>query len=70
MCKNLTIGSMNVRGLANKQKRFDVFQLLKRKKNTIYCLQEVNVDYKIILAHELDWDGKIIYSSVSSAARG
>ena len=36
----------------------------------ILNIQEVHVDHRNMLAFELDWDGEIIYSSVSSSARG
>ena len=40
MARDITILSMNCRGLADVEKRNDVSQYLKRKKYSIYCLQE------------------------------
>ena len=48
---NLKILSMNCRGLADPQKRYDVFNFLKDKRYSIYCLQDTHFtknDYNYI----------------------
>ena len=38
---NITISSLNVQGLGNNEKRREIFQWLRKKKFSIYMLQEV-----------------------------
>ena len=37
------IANMNVRGLDDKQKRLYVFDWLKAKRMTIYCLEDIHI---------------------------
>ena len=46
MANGLKIASMNVRGLAGEGKRRDIFNWLKRKQFTIYCLQDIHINSK------------------------
>ena len=57
MTNNISICSMNTRGLASKIKQCDVFDWLKREK-TLY-----------LLLTRQDWSSEIIYSSFSSESR-
>ena len=61
---------MNVRGLADPIKRKDVFNWLRQKKYTLYCLQDIHLDNKNRSSFEKDWGSEIIYSSKSSESRG
>ena len=70
MINNVKIGSMNVRGLAEKTKRQDVFNWLKQKKYSILCLQDVHVGQKNRNAFIKDWGGEVLLSSVSTESRG
>jgi len=42
----ITISSLDVRGLVNNEKRSEVFHWLKKKKNSIYMLQEAHCTEK------------------------
>ena len=42
MARDVIILSMNCRGLADVEKRNDVLHYLKKKKYSIYCLQETH----------------------------
>ena len=41
---NLKIASLNVRGLADRKKRLDIFEWLKSKQCAIYCLQDIHIN--------------------------
>ena len=47
MARDVTILSMNCRGLADVEKRKDVLHYLKKKKYSIYCLQETHFSEEI-----------------------
>ena len=51
MAGDVTILSMNCRGLADVEKQNDVLHYLKKKKYSIYCLQETHFSEEI---HILD----------------
>ena len=68
--KVLKIGSMKVRGLANKQKRPDVFDWLKGKQMDIYYLQDTHSDPVTEEQFVDDWGGKCILNSISTFSRG
>ena len=70
MIKTIKIGSMNVRGLTNGVKRIDVFNWLKSKHCSIYCLQDIHVGPKYEAAFLQDWGHEVILSSFSSESRG
>ena len=61
---------MNVRGLANPFKRKDVFNWLRQKKYSIYCLQDIHIDEKNKENFEKDWGSRLFFSSKSSKSRG
>ena len=68
--KALKIGSMSVRGLANKQKSLDVFDWLKRKKMDIYCLQDTHSHPATEEQFVDDWGGNCSLNSNFSSSRG
>ena len=70
MMEALRIGSMNVRGLSNGAKRVDVFNWLKSKNFSIYCLQDVHVGPKYETNFIQDWGHEVVLSSSSSESRG
>ena len=70
MMSNLKICSMNVRGLTDKQKRFDTLNWLKQKRLSIYCLQDIHIGPNNENAFKQDWGGEVIFNSVSSESRG
>ena len=61
---------MNVRGLTDSIKRKDVFNWLKHKNYSIYCLQDIHVGDKNKIMFEKDWGSEVIISSKSSESRG
>ena len=70
MASFLKICSMNVRGITDSIKRKDVFNWLKDKKYSIYCLQDIHVGDKNKTAFEKDWGSEVIMSSKSPESRG
>ena len=67
--QSLRISSMNCRGLADKIKRVDVFEYMK-KRFDIVCLQDVHIAPDIVQAVSLEWGGKAVISPYRSNARG
>ena len=61
---------MNVRGLTDSTKRKDVFNWLKEKNYSIYCLQDIHVGEKNLGSFERDWGSMVITSVKSSESRG
>ena len=70
MLSDITICSMNVRGLGDKLKRADVLDWLRSKKYSIYCLQDVHLTAEQESKFEKDWGFKCIFSSYKSNSRG
>ena len=52
---NLSIASMNCRGLGNFAKRRDVFHFLRNKKYSICCLQDVHFDHNMESVVRSEW---------------
>ena len=69
MTGNIKICSMNVRGLADHKKRFDLFSWLKQKKFSIYCIQDTHSNLWNEQAFRQDWGSDIIFNYFSSEAR-
>lgn len=67
---DLTIMSLNTQGLGNYQKRRDVFQYLKQKHFSIYCLQDTHFDKKSEKQIRSEWGYECFFSSFSSQSRG
>ena len=70
MNNKIKIGSMNVRGLTDRTKRQDVFNWLKEKKYSIFCLQDILIGEKNIPSFKNDWGAEVIMSIKSSDSRG
>ena len=68
--QDLSIISVNCRGLSDSKKRKDVFDYLKKKKCNIYCLQDVNFTTEKENYIKAEWGFDIVYSSYSSNSRG
>ncbi len=55
MSSEINIGCMNVRGLADMKKRRDVFNWLRDKRMSIYCLQDVHCTENMESKWEAEW---------------
>ena len=67
---SVIISSMNCQGLGDMRKRRDVFQYLKQKKYSIYCLQDTHFDKKIEQYVRSEWGYECFFASYSSNSRG
>ena len=70
MAEEISILSLNVRGLGDKKKRTDVLNFLKQKKISIYCLQDTHWVEDMENEISSNWNGKCFFSHKSSQARG
>lgn len=66
----LSILSLNCRGLNDYKKRIDVFNFLKDQKHHIYCLQDTHFTKKQEKAIYAQWSGECLFSFSKSNARG
>ena len=62
--------SMNCQGLADPQKRRDVFQYLRKKSYCIYLLQDTHFDPKMENCIRAEWGYKCYFASYNSTSRG
>ena len=67
---NITVCSLNIRGLRNKIKRKAIFHYLKKNLYDIICLQETYITDNDIDEWEREWGGRMFYSSVSTHSMG
>ena len=67
---DLSIFSMNVRGLGNRVKRRDMFQWLKEHKYDISCLQDVHITQTMESNVRSEWGGACVFSCFNSCSRG
>lgn len=67
---NLNICSLNVRGLRNKIKRKTLFYKFSKERYDIICLQETYITHNDIIQWELEWGGKIFYSTATNHSKG
>ena len=65
MVSFLKVCSMNVRGITDPIKRKYVFNWLKAKNHSIYCLQDIHVGDKNKTAFEKNWGSEVIMSTKS-----
>jgi len=65
MARDVTILSMNCRGLADVEKRNDVLHYLKKKNYSIYCLQETHFSEKIDSLITSKWGYKAYFNSAT-----
>jgi len=63
---NITISSLNVRGLDNNEKRREIFQWLRKKKFSIYMLQEVHCTEISFETWATEWGYRAFFSSIAS----
>ena len=67
---DLKICSLNVRGLGDKLKRREMFNWLRRKKFSIYMLEEVHCSENVISLWSAEWGYKALFSCCTSAKKG
>ena len=70
MARDVTILSMNCRGLADVEKRNDVLHYLKKKNYSIYCLQETHFSEEIHSLITSKWGYKTDFNSSTSSKKG
>ena len=68
--QQLSIASMNCRGLNGSQKRNDVLHYLRKKKYSIYCLQDVHFEKEMETNVQAEWGFDCYFSSYKSNSRG
>ena len=68
--EDIKIASMNCRGLANKVKRRDVFDYMRKKQFSIICLQDVHFESKQENQIAAEWGLDAYFSSFKSNSRG
>ena len=67
---NLTICSLNVRGLNEVKKRLEVFNWLKLKEYSICLLQETHLLNSKTTIWSNEWKGKCVFSGNKSSSEG
>lgn len=67
---NITISSLNVRGLGNNEKRREIFQWLRKKKFSIYMLQEVHCTERSFETWAAEWGYTAFFSGFASNKAG
>ena len=70
MSDEVTICSMNVRGLTDDKKRRDVFHWLQSKKCSIYCIQDFHGKKGLENTYSTEWGYKAIFNIYCSNSRG
>ena len=68
--ESIKIGSLNVRGLGDKNKRREVFLWMKKKKYQIYFVQETHCTPEKEKLWEAEWESECKFSSYSSTKAG
>ena len=66
---SISIISLNVRGLKNREKRRAIFDFY-RKRADVLCLQETHSDKESCEQWTAEWGGKTVYSHGENNARG
>lgn len=66
----IKIMSMNVRGLNEANKRRDIFNWLRDKGGSIYCLQDTHSTKNMERLWQSEWGYKAIFSSFRGDSRG
>ncbi|KAL9964015.1 hypothetical protein ACROYT_G027586 [Oculina patagonica] len=67
---NITVSSLNARGLGNNEKRREVFQWLKKKNYSIYTLQEAHCAERSSETWAAEWGYTALFSSLASNKAG
>lgn len=70
MTGDISVLSMNVRGLASKFKRRDVLTWLREQKCSIYCLQDIHCKPDMVKVWEAEWGLQLIIAPYRSDSRG
>lgn len=70
MSDDVKILSLNCRGLGDRNKRSDVFDFLKSKKYSIFCLQDIHSSENTEDTFRTEWEGKCIFSHKNTQSRG
>ena len=70
MRKLYPISSLNVRGLGNNEKRRKIFKWLRKKKFSIYMLQEVHCAERSFKTWAAEWGYKAFFSGLASNKAG
>ena len=67
---NITVSSLNVRGLGNNEKRREVFQWLRKKNFSIYMLQEAHCTERSSGTWAAEWGYTAFFSGLASNKAG
>ena len=67
---NITISSLNVRSLGNNEKRREIFQWLRKKKFSIYMLQEVHCIERSFETWAAEWGYTAFFSGITGNKAG
>ncbi len=67
---DLTIVSINVRGLSNRNKRIDVLNYIKKFDFSICCLQDFHCIEKDVHKYEIEWGNEVMFSCHTGNSRG
>ena len=70
MTENIKIASLNCRGLGDSHKRKDIFNYLRQKKFSIYCLQDTHFTEKIEKNIRTQWGFDCFFSHGTNVSRG
>ena len=70
MAEKIRITSLNCQGLGNYDKRKDVFNFLRQKKYSIYCLQDTHFTEREENYIRAQWGYECFFSSYNSQSRG
>ena len=66
----VSLVTLNVKGLRDKNKRFDIFQTLRNENFDIIALQETHCDTETLETWSEEWGGKSKWSTYSSDKAG
>lgn len=67
---NISIFSLNVRGLRSKYKRKSLFRYLKSYKYDIICLQETYITESVSEEWKKEWGGELVFSEQTAHSGG
>lgn len=70
MGEDISLYCQNCRGLNSRQKRRDLFQLLRTQKYNIVCLQDVHLENKLEKYIKGEWGYNLYLNGISSNRRG
>ena len=62
MDNEIKIISINVRGIATNIKRRDIFKWLKKRKASIYCLQDIHCKPSLVNYWTAEWGYKCVFA--------